>query len=96
MTTRRGFETINLKLVADNDLHFALLCDTPFLLGCATHPALRAPLSEKGWLRSPLLYRLLNFRDGLKNRHRAIPSRRGVPEGRGVSHHTDILYLLSI
>ena len=61
MTTRRSFDRFNLKQVDDYNLHFALLCDTPFLLCGATHPALLftasllerpqavpSPLSERG------------------------------------------------
>ena len=45
----------------------------------ATHPALRAPLSERGWRGSaPLIIKVMR---------QPIPSRRGVAEGRGVSHH---------
>ena len=44
----------------------------------ATHPGLRPPLSERGWRGSDLLI--------IKTMRQPIPSRRGVAEGRGVSH----------
>ena len=65
----------------------------------ATHPALLftaslserplavpSPLSERGWLRSTSLSILLDQTTCHPDCYRAIPSRRGVPEGRGVSH----------
>ncbi|MCR4931201.1 MAG: hypothetical protein K5918_02020 [Bacteroidales bacterium] len=44
----------------------------------ATHPGLRPPLSEMGWRGSALLI--------INEMRQPIPSRRGVAEGRGVSH----------
>ena len=55
----------------------------------ATHPALRAPLSERGWRGSATFNDHLPIIDNQRLsmvRCRAIPSRRGVAEGRGVSH----------
>ena len=53
--------------------HFAIGTDS------ATHPGLRPPLSERGWRGGALLI--------IKMMRMPIPSRRGVAEGRGVSHH---------
>ena len=51
-----------------------------FAIGTAgsTHPGLRPPLSKRGWRGSDLLI--------IKTMRQPIPSRRGVAEGRGVSH----------
>ena len=55
-------------------------------IASATHPALRAPLSERGWRGSGLDVRSYGAIICRKTDCVAIPSRRGVPEGRGVSH----------
>ncbi len=49
----------------------------------ATHPTLRAPLSERGWRSSDLLI--------IKTMRQPIPSRRGVPQSGGVcrTSHSD-------
>ena len=51
-----------------------------FAIGTAgsTHPGLRPPLSKRGWRGSDLWI--------IKTMRHPIPSRRGVAEGRGVSH----------
>ncbi len=57
-------------------------CDTPRQLlvrQCDTPRRFAAPLSERGWRGSALLIIIVM--------RQPIPSRRGVAEGRGVSHH---------
>ena len=55
-------------------------------IASATHPALRAPLSERGRRSSGLDVKFFNTAIGIVMYCVAVPSRRGVPEGRGVSH----------
>ena len=52
----------------------------------ATHPARWAPLSERGWRGSGLDAESFDISAYKGMDCVAIPSRRGVPEGRGVSH----------
>ncbi len=63
-----------------------------FAIGTAgsTHPGLRPPLSKRGWRGSDLLISKRGWRGSdlliIKTMRQPIPSRRGVAEGRGVSH----------
>ncbi len=58
--------------------HFVFVHRFAIGMAGATHPALRAPLSERGWRGCDLLL--------IKTMRQPIPSRRGVAVGRGVSH----------
>ncbi len=78
------------------NLHFAWLCDTPrpfvhrFAIGTATGSSF-SPLRE-GMATQYIVCQTIRYITIHPDRNRDIPSRRGVPEGRGVSHYIDILY----